>query len=270
MKRSCDYSPEITRHTKHTNTGFDNSTDVDDSSSISSVNTIMYPLCRPGGGRWRRCAPIPPSFVNTTTTLPSLEDDSSSNSSSSSSNSSSSSSDSSSNTSSRSNSSNITTDNSTMMYENQDFYPDEVEQQIIRSVIASICRRNMSDWNLDSCMPNCDYMSIVDLALIEDDGREHFYSIATRLIYKTTHTICDIEYYCLRGQDSEPKYLQICWTTDIHSSNIVTIIRRVQTTTFFFFQNTVVERCDIDVFDCRDFSWCYFQDARLHLDRIRS
>ena len=126
----------------------------------------------------------------------------------------------------------------------------------------------MSDWDLDSPFDDtADYMPILELAMIEEEGKECIYTITTRIFYQSDCTRCEISYRKGKGSNST---INLIWDSDLQGSQVLKITRTVEQTSYLLFSKSILETCYIEVFDCRHLSWCFFQDARRHLERIRS
>ena len=146
-----------------------------------------------------------------------------------------------------------------------DFEPNEVEKEVIRKSIAMIGRTNMSDWDLEHSFEGGEQMLLSEIGIINIDGPVTV-EIINRLVYGKHMTECQI---CYRlGDQSEWNELAIDWDKNVNGGLWMTIYKTKIESCLWIFDRSVHQICEIKVSGDRDSAWCFFLDARLHLNRI--
>ena len=162
-------------------------------------------------------------------------------------------------------------------FEEFQFTPSAVERQIIRLSLATIRRSNMYDWDLDNTYDwhlddrdeEIDHMTLCcDGYIIDDEQMLVVCTIMLSIYYSPGTTYCNITYFT--GKDGKGTFhkLNMHWETPNSGSHILSLTKDETKTSCFIFSTTTTLNCDLTPEDCREDSWCYFIDARYHLNRI--
>lgn len=143
----------------------------------------------------------------------------------------------------------------------QDFIPSEIEKQIVCKSLAMICRSNMYDWITGICEEDS-HMTLSEFTHILHEGKAVSSGITIYIRYNENTTICNIT-YTLENKKTENIELQWerIWDT-------IYISKTVYERYYLVFSKEISQTFKIIPKDCSEDAWCYFQDARRHLNRI--
>lgn len=144
----------------------------------------------------------------------------------------------------------------------QDFIPSNIEKQIVAKSLAIICRSNMNDWNLLIGEDERE-MILCELGVLYNDDDFLSCNITVNVKYNEHFTFCDIFYLLKNGKT---QILQLQW--DEEYDNIY-ICKTVYEKYLLIFNTEISQTYETCPRDCEEDSWCYFQDARRHLNRIK-
>ena len=155
---------------------------------------------------------------------------------------------------------------SLQIYEENDFYPTNIERQVIRMALSMIRRANMYDWDMDNSPDDANVLCLRETQNVfnPDTGNNISCDIDIIVRCNCDVTICEISYIIER----KTHIILIEWETSNMGSEWLHISQDVVRNTLFFFPQTITEECNIFARDCRELAWCYFIDARYHLNRI--
>lgn len=140
----------------------------------------------------------------------------------------------------------------------QDFVPSDIEKQIICKSLAMICRSNMYDWNVT----NNKEMILCELGILSNCDKFLSCNVTVNVKYNHQTTNCVI-IYSLENEITQS--LQLEWD---EYYDIIYISKIVNQKYWLFFNAKVLQTFTTIPEDCDEDSWCYFQDARRHLNRI--
>ena len=168
-------------------------------------------------------------------------------------------------------SSSSSTENSSSLEEPclcQPFIPTFREKQIVRKAMAIICRSNMSDWN---CESDKRQMVLRENAVVFNaNGKGFPCDIVVEVTYDDFYTRCRIIYSDSNGKEYNTMYTY--WQSEFFGNyeefDTISITKYINETSYFIFNNTVRQVSYFDPRNCDEDSWCYFADARSHIDRI--
>ena len=151
--------------------------------------------------------------------------------------------------------------------EEEDFVPDDIEKQVIRQSLSLISKSNMSDW---SCETDRDNMILRGLSVVINNGDGICCDIIVEVSYHPLFTVSRI-FYSLNKEERKIIYLK--WETDFTGNydtyDKITITKNVDKNVFLFFSKNVVQTSDFYPRDYEEEDWCYFADARSHIEKIR-
>ena len=153
-------------------------------------------------------------------------------------------------------------------YESFESYsPSDLEMQVIRMTLAMICRTNMSDWDVDNSSVGREFMTMREFGLVYDNVKETDIpiEIQAQILYTFTKTQCEILY---KLENDKFSCLTISWETSTRGTDIFTITKEITEVAYILFSRTYEAQFSIITRDVRHLSWCYFLDARRHLNRI--
>ena len=154
-------------------------------------------------------------------------------------------------------------------FEEFQFTPSAIERQIIRLSLATIRRSNMYDWDLDYSGDEFDCMTLCCDGMITDDEDLVIpCGISLTIYYSPETTYCTISYLIKKNGHESLDILNMNWETPSSGSHTLSLTKDVTSTSCFLFSTTTTLNCDLTPEDCREDSWCYFIDARYHLNRI--
>jgi hypothetical protein len=125
----------------------------------------------------------------------------------------------------------------------------------------------MYDWDLDTSGDDFDFMTLNCEGIVADNDCSMFLcNINIAIYYEAEDTHCSIFYSINKNGTTFIDTLNMIWeNTD---SRILTLNKDVTTTSCFLFSKTTNKECELEAEDTRESSWCYFIDARYHLNRI--
>jgi len=151
--------------------------------------------------------------------------------------------------------------------EQEAFVPTIVEKQIIRQALAMICRSNMSDWSTEV---EKSAMILRELTVVVENTVGICCDIILDISFTPLQTYCRILYSLDKEEDRKSIYM--CWETeymgDYNSFDKIIISKYVDKTVYVFFTKSVRQMSEFYPRDCEEDSWCFFSDARNHLQRI--
>lgn len=151
-------------------------------------------------------------------------------------------------------------------YEEEVFDPSLIEKQVIRQSLALICRSNMSDW---ACELKENTMLLRDVGVVMEGCEGICSDIVVEITYDTFNTYCHI-LYSLNNQERKSIYLR--WETEFvgnyETFDTISISKYVDKTVFLFFTKTIRQTRNFNPRECEEDGWCYFADARSHLEKI--
>lgn len=154
-------------------------------------------------------------------------------------------------------------------FEEFEFIPNTIERQIIRLSLATIRRANMYDWDLDYSTDQFDYMTLSANGVITDDEDTLISCSVSLSIYYTVETTdCTIRYSFKKNGKEVSDVLTMNWETSNNGAYIISLNKEVTRTSCLIFSITTNLNFNLTVEDTRESSWCYFIDARYHLNRI--
>ena len=143
----------------------------------------------------------------------------------------------------------------------QEFVPDEIEKQIVCKSLAMICRSNMYDW-ITGIYEEDSHMTLSEFTHILCEGKAVSSGITIYIIYNENTTVCNIT-YDVENRKTENLVLQWgrIWDT-------IYITKTIYQRYCLVFNREITQTFEIIPEDCSEDAWCYFQDARRHLNRI--
>ena len=162
-----------------------------------------------------------------------------------------------------------TSDSSEMEEENLDnntFIPSDFDKQVIRLSLGMIRNSNMFDWDLANSYDTC-MMILKDMKVICIDQECFDCEIVNKVEYDEDYTSCAIA--CTNKKTSKMHNIYLVWYTNDKNSNILNISKDFYESSYLLFKRKIRKECIIETEDCPTLSWCYFPDARIHLNRIR-
>ena len=148
--------------------------------------------------------------------------------------------------------------------EYESFIPSCIEKQVICKAMAMICRSNMSDWN---CEFDNKRMFLREKTIIFEKEIYNLYNITIDVNYEYFYTTCTINY----SNEKVFKTIYTTWETeftgDYDDYDNIAIYKFVNEKCYIIFDKFVKK---VVYFNPRneECSWCYFSDARYHLNRI--
>lgn len=145
------------------------------------------------------------------------------------------------------------------------YTPTLLEKQIIRHSLAMICRANICDWNL-AIDKSCTSMVLNETTVVVDeDVIGTTYNVYNEVSYGEDNTQCRVSYF--RGMETKGNVIQYSWSNNFGDPSIH-FSQSGSESYYLFFSRPVTRRLTLEPRDCKEDSWCYFQDARRHLNRI--
>ena len=151
---------------------------------------------------------------------------------------------------------------------NQDvFNPSYIEKQIIRQALALITRTNMSDWNSET---QDDLMVLrQDGIVIDCESNMVHTDLLVQILYYPCYTSCKIIYSV--GEE-EYQTIYMSWQTEFVGSyeefDTIYLSRYVNVSSYIFFTKSIRQSISLSPRGSREDSWCFFGDARNHLNNI--
>lgn len=142
------------------------------------------------------------------------------------------------------------------------FIPSNIEKQIVSKTFAAICRSNMSDWIVDENDDCYSKMIICEIGGVIENDTNISCGVNIEVFCREDCTVCDILYNLETGQSGT---LYLYWN---NYSDQLTVSKIISKRCYFVFSYDIIEKFYICPTDCIEDSWCYFKDARRHLDRI--
>ena len=137
------------------------------------------------------------------------------------------------------------------------------EKQIVRLSLATITKANMYDWDLDNSPQDIHYMTLCHSGVIYDNCKIIPCELTIEISYTTSETDCRIFY----NIDDTHDIIDLNWETSNAGSKVINISKDV-TSRCLIFSSTSTYWWGTQVKDSRNSAWCYFIDARYHLNRI--
>lgn len=138
---------------------------------------------------------------------------------------------------------------------------DIIERQVIGKALASVKRSNMNDWNFEINVDGGQILFTNELAIISDDLKDYDYQVVCELTRIQGATSVQIRYR-LDGEISFEK-LRIVWLNDTSDPRLI-IFKDV---VCYWLWAEERQYC-IYPEDCEEDNWCWFDDARRHINRI--
>jgi hypothetical protein len=146
----------------------------------------------------------------------------------------------------------------------------DMEKQIVGKTLAMICRSTISDWNETFDSPRRDFMHLRELFTIHDAYKnvELRCEIKVKLLHviETKVIVCYIS-YLLENTSQWNEDIVTLWSLDNDDDEFI-VFKEFTTSSWFFFEKKDTKRLSVFPRDTREDNWCYFQDARSHLNRI--
>jgi hypothetical protein len=156
------------------------------------------------------------------------------------------------------------------------FEPTDIEKQVIRHSLAMICRSNASDWNY-LISEDEDNMVLKEKCILLNEKRKTInYDIILEVNCMENVTCCRILYNLEKDPfslEKNPKFYELFYNWN-NINNCITFTKEEEIITNYFFSlrsvvNKITKTRCIVPENSRVDSWCYFQDARSHLNSLR-
>ena len=132
----------------------------------------------------------------------------------------------------------------------------ECEKKIVNKSLSMIEKASSSDWNYER---DEDRMILHTYSMIDDN----LYEIIVEVSYVEEETECRVRY---RPDNGRYSILFYKWDNDI-MSNEIHFVKYEQEKFLLFFSKTIEHRFSLD---CIDHLFCYFREARSHLQDLNS
>ena len=141
------------------------------------------------------------------------------------------------------------------------FILSDIEKQVIRRSLAMLCRTNASDWQLFE--EDSDYMFLKENCVLfcpETFTRTEC-EINSEVCYNLNTTVCRVMY----NTPTLRSFISYSWNNENDS---LTITKECRESYYMVFSKMVSRSITLTPENCREDSWCYFREARYHLQSI--